>query len=270
MEHVRFAMMNSYPAFSGSRAVALLWTALAAGCAVVPPAHDPDAMAEYHYANDPAELTNRKVFEINRSLDVALLKPLAQGYRILPQFVRSGVHNFLANWGEPLVFIHDLLQGEPERAGETLVRFVINTTIGFLGVGDVASVGLNIHSHDEDMGQTLAVWGVEEGPYVMLPLFGPASARDSVGRLTDFFMNPVGWVVSLPTAAGAAKVGVEGVDQRERHLEALDDLERASLDYYASLRTLYRQRRTEEIGNGHRVTGEDLTYEMGRPARPSQ
>ncbi|KAF0114623.1 MAG: lipoprotein [Rhodospirillaceae bacterium] len=190
------------------------------------------------------------------------LKPAAEGYRVLPQPARDGVHNFLTNWQEPLVFIHDLLQGEVTRAGETLIRFLTNTTIGFSGVGDVAGEGLGLHHHDEDMGQTLAVWGVDEGPYMMLPLLGPSNARDTIGRVVDFVINPITFVLPIPVVATVGKIAVEGVDQRERHLEALDDVERTSIDFYASIRTLYRQRRAEEIRNGGTARGNGMFYEI--------
>ena len=223
---------------------------LLAGCTGIPPIHDPEALAEYQQANDPAEPMNRVVFQMNRSVETLLLNPAARGYRAVPQLIRDIIHNFLTNLNEPLVLLHDLLQGEFRRAGETAVRFTTNTALGFFGVGDVASAGLDMHHHDEDMGQTLAVWDVREGPYIVLPLFGPSNTRDAIGRLMDCFLDPISLVTPLPTAAGLGKMGMSGVDYLERHLDMLEDLERTSLDYYVSLRTLYRQHRAAEIGNG--------------------
>ncbi len=242
--------------------VILLLTDLIAGCTGIPSIHDPDALAEYQQANDPAEPINRVVFQINRGVDALLLKPAAHGYRALPLLARDIVHNFLINMSEPLVLLHDLLQGEFRRAGETAIRFTTNTALGFFGVGDVASAGLDIHHHDEDMGQTLAVWAVREGPYIVLPLFGPSNTRDAIGRLVDCFLDPISLVMPIPTAASLGKMGMSGIDYLERHLDMLEDLERTSLDYYVSLRTLYRQHRAAEISNGRRHMGEDeLRYD---------
>ena len=242
--------------------VILLHPALIAGCTGIPLIHDPDAIAEYHQANDPAEPLNRVVFQINRGVESLMLKPAARGYRAMPLLLRDSVHNFLTNLSEPLVFLHDLLQGEFRRAGETAVRFTTNTALGFFGVGDVASAGLDIHHHDEDMGQTLAVWEVREGPYIVLPLFGPSNTRDAVGRLVDCFLDPISFVTPIPTAASLFKMGMNGIDYLERHLEMLEDLERTSLDYYVSLRTLYRQHRAAEISNGrHQMGVYEVRYE---------
>lgn len=260
----RFVMLKHFPCFPVLLPIIFLLTALVSGCAGAPQAHDSDAMTEYQQANDLAEPTNRVIFYINRCIDTAILKPAAHGYRILPQSMRDSVRNILTNWSEPLVFIHDMLQGEFEHAGSTMARFITNTTIGFIGVGDIASASLDIPHHDEDMGQTLAVWGMSEGPYVMLPLLGPSSVRDALGRLVDFFLDPVSLVVTIPTAANASKMSVEGIDWRERYLDVLDDLERTSLDYYVSLRTLYRQRRAEKISNGRKTVGGGLVgYDEG-------
>ncbi|VBB69086.1 VacJ-like lipoprotein [invertebrate metagenome] len=246
--------------------VILLLTDLIAGCAGVPSVHDPDAVVEYQQANDPAEPTNRVVFHVNRGVNTMVFKPAARGYRAVPHLLRDMIHNFLTNWREPLVFIHDMLQGEFKRAGETAARFATNTALGFFGVGDVALAGLNIPHHDEDMGQTLAVWNVREGPYIVLPLFGPSNARDAVGRLVDCFLDPISLVTTIPTAASIGKMSVSGIDHLERHLDMLDDLERTSLDYYVSLRTLYRQHRAAEISNGrYKMIRDDLSYDSAAP-----
>jgi len=258
-------MVNRLSGFLSLRPALALALGIVAGCATPPSASDFDATVEYQHANDPAEPANRNIFEGNRAVDRVLLKPAAEGYHVLPQPMRDGVHSFLTNWQELLVFVHDLLQGELACAGETLIRFLTNTTIGFLGVGDVASEGLGLYHHDEDMGQTLAAWGINEGPYVMLPLLGPSNARDTVGRVVDFFIDPIGFTMPLPLAATVGKMAMGGVDQRERHLEALDDVERTSIDFYASIRTLYRQRRAEEIRNGAMLQENGMIYEVEYP-----
>ena len=221
---------------------------LLAGCASTPEPTTPEEQQAAAEANDPWEGTNRSVFEFNRAVDDNIGKPVARAYRdVVPQFGRDGIRNFVQNFGEPVNFINAVLQGEDGRAAETAVRFIFNTTAGFGGFFDVAAdYGLKVN--DEDFGQTLAVWGVEEGPYVMLPILGPSSVRGVVGKIVDNFTNPIGYF--FPTAGSVTKTLAGGVDRRERNLEALDDIERNSLDYYAALRSLYRQNRQDLINNG--------------------
>ena len=222
-----------------------------AGCAT-PPKDDPEALTEYQKLNDPIEPTNRAIFEFNLGLDRFLIKPVTGAYRaIAPQPVRDGVHNFLQNLRAPVIFANDLLQGEPGRAGKTLARFVVNTTLGVAGFGDPAQA-MGIEEHDEDFGQTLAVWGVGEGPYVMLPLFGPSNPRDITGKVVDFFLDPINWWASNTENdwVPITRAVVSGIDARDQLWNVLDDLERTSIDFYAAIRSLYRQRRLDEIRNG--------------------
>lgn len=228
-----------------------LAVAALAGCATPPPADDPEAVAEYEQLNDPLEPTNRAIFAFNQALDRAVIKPVAQGYRrVVPEFGRDRVDDFLTNAGEPLTFIHDLLQGEFSRAGTTASRFVLNTTFGVLGIMDVAEP-MGLPGHSEDFGQTLAVWGVPEGPYLMLPLFGPSNPRDGVGRGVDWFADPVtiGANEGDLDAFTWGRMGGDAVNTREKYLDVLDDIERSSLDYYASIRSMYRQNRARRISN---------------------
>lgn len=226
-----------------------------AGCATRPPADDPDAVAAYEEANDPLEPFNRYMFEINYALDETLGKALAGWYYVaLPDFAQDGVHNAILNLRSPVVLINDLLQGETDRAGETAGRFLINTTLGLGGLIDVAEE-MGLEYHDEDFGQTLAVAGVEEGPYLMLPLLGPSNARDATGRVLDLLFDPLtyltfgtnlAYVTEISTARGVAGP----LDLRARNLETLDEIRKGSLDYYATIRSLYRQDRADEIRNG--------------------
>jgi len=236
----------------GVRLVAvLLLVTLVTACASRPPADDPEAVAEYEQLNDPAEPTNRAVFGFNQALDKAIIKPLAQGYRwLLPNPVRKGVHNFLSNLREPLTFLNDVLQGEVSRAGVTLGRFGINSTVGLLGLIDVAAE-IGLPPHKEDFGQTLAVWGVGEGPYVMLPILGPSNPRDLIGRVVDYFLDPFNmWAeASNQDWAVPARTVLTAIDQRERLLDPLDDLEKSSLDFYVSIRSMSRQMRASEVRN---------------------
>src|SRR5690242_12171740 len=141
-------------------------------------------------ANDPYEQTNRQVFDLDIRLDRHILLPTAQAYNeVVPEFARDGVHNFLLNLNSPVIFANDVLQGEASRGGETLARFVLNSTIGIGGLIDVAGK-MGIPYHDEDFGQTLGVWGADEGPYLVLPFFGPSNPRDLTGNVVDIAFDP--------------------------------------------------------------------------------
>ncbi|MEK7246697.1 MAG: VacJ family lipoprotein, partial [Pseudomonadota bacterium] len=155
------------------------------GCATAPDPSNADALAEYRQINDPIEPANRVIFAFNRAIDAAILKPLAKIYRdFTPKIFQDAVGNILANLRAPVVLANDVLQGEGKRAGNTLARFVVNSTVGLGGMIDAASE-MGVPRHAEDFGQTLAVWGVPEGPYLMLPLFGPSNPRDLVGLAAD-------------------------------------------------------------------------------------
>ena len=225
---------------------------LLSGCATPPPPSDKELVKEYNQVNDPAEPTNRAIWEFNRALDTLLLKPAAVAYRDLtpPPFQRR-VRNVLNNLRSPIIFLNDIMQGEVERAGVTMVRFIINSTVGILGLGDPAS-DMGYAFHDEDFGQTLAAWGFDEGPFVMLPVLGPSNPRDAVGTVVDWFIDPFAvWARNTERDALIyARAGVDAVDTRAGLIDTLDDLEKSSLDYYAAIRSLYRQRRTDLIRNG--------------------
>ncbi len=237
----------------GARVFAVALVSLvAAGCATAPSPDDPEAVAEFQEINDPAEPTMRAIFAFNQALDKAVLKPVAKGYReVAPDKLRTGVHNVLNNLRSPVIFFNDVMQGEFKRAIATLMRFLINSTFGVLGLSDTAH-DMGIEYHNEDFGQTLAVWNMPEGPYLMLPIFGPSNPRDAIGRVVDFFIDPLNmwakdsgndWVPLTETA-------VDAVDFRALHYDTIEDLEKSSLDFYAAVRSLYRQRRTDEINNG--------------------
>ena len=202
--------------------------------------------------NDPFEGSNRFFFNINQALDEVLLRPVAVVYRdVLPEFARDGVRNFLNNLNSPVIFANDLMQGEGDRAGTTMVRFGINTTIGVAGLFDVAS-DLGYPYHDEDFGQTLAVWGIHDGPYFYFLVLGPSSARDFTGFVVDRGLDPltyVGWGDDYEWVPITRAV-VNVIDLRSRNIDTLDEIERTSVDYYASIRSLYRQSRADAIRNG--------------------
>jgi phospholipid-binding lipoprotein MlaA len=210
---------------------------------------DPAARQEAIAQNDRFENVNRAIFEINRTLDEVLLKPMAILYvGIVPEFGRQRITNALDNLGEPVTFVNDLLQGEFERAGVTLARFLLNSTVGFLGMFDVAAEGAGLEGHKEDFGQTLAVWGMEEGPYIMLPMYGPSNPRDAIGLVADIFMDPFTYVFDSGT--GMARFGVTAVSRRADFIEGLEAVEKTSVDFYAALRNLYRENRNKDIRNG--------------------
>ncbi len=218
----------------------------------MPDPNDAEAVAEYNKVNDPAEPANRAIFEVNRSLDTAFLKPLATFYRdVTPQFFQDRINDALNNLRSPVIFLNDLLQGELDRAITTAVRFMVNSTWGLLGLNDIAT-DMGFEGHDEDFGQTLAVWGVPQGPYIVLPLFGPSNPRDAIGIVVDFLVDPFNiWADNTDRDfAILSRSGTRAVDLRATHMEALDSLEKSSLDFYASIRSLYRQRRANEIRNG--------------------
>jgi len=242
----------SMPAERGGLALAgalLLAWALVAGPAL---AQDDE--------NDPLEPVNRAVFQFNRVLDGLILEPAALMYRMAtPQFVRDGVQNFLANLSTPVVLANDLLQGEFGRAEKTLGRFMLNTILGFGGLIDVGGrVGMP-ERHYEDFGQTLAIYGIGEGPYLMLPVLGPSNPRDAVGRAVDLLFDPLFFLA--PADVNYARFGANAVTFREENIETIDELERGSLDFYAATRTLVRQLRANEIRNGAPAPIEDIYNE---------
>jgi len=237
----------------------LLLLALAlAACAEVPT--EPAARAAYDEANDPAEPTNRAIFEGNQWVDRNALQPVARGYQEhVPEGMRDSLHNFSSNLKEPVVLVNDVLQGNMSRAWNTTQRFVVNTTAGGAGLFDVAS-DWDLPAHEADFGQTLGVWGVRPGPSVQLPLLGPSNLRDTVGTGIGLFGDPLGYVpgdaVQIVTMTGSV---VGAVDGRARLLAATDELEKNSVDYYAALRALRAQQREAfvEEGKAGAVTPED-------------
>lgn len=204
-------------------------------------------------AADPIEPFNRYVFEVNRFADEFFGKPVAVIYRgIVPSPARDAVANALANLKLPWTAVNDLLQGEIGRASEATARFVVNSTFGILGLFDAATP-LGIANHEEDFGQTLGVWGLGGDPYLVLPVFGPSNPRDTVGLVADRLFDPVTLALNggeLNASNGFLTArGVLGfVSARERAIEAVDEFQRGA-DYYAAIRSAYRQRRAAAIRN---------------------
>ncbi|MGI9509071.1 MAG: MlaA family lipoprotein [Geminicoccaceae bacterium] len=206
---------------------------------------------------DPLETFNRGSFEVNLFLDRLLLRPLAETYRLVtPSFFRTGVSNFLYNLKTPVTVANSFLQGEPHRATETLGRFMFNTILGFGGLVDIGGMLGMPERHTEDFGQTLAVYGVGSGPYLMLPLLGPSNPRDLTGMVVDFVFDPLTFLA--PTDVALARRGVAVLSFREENIETIDELERTSIDFYAATRTLAQQYRASEIRNGAPAPLDDI------------
>lgn len=217
-------------------------------------ANNPDATG----VNDPWEGFNRSMFAVNDALDGALIVPTARAYRaVTHKKQRKGIRNFLANARTPVIFVNDLLQGEFKRAGTTLGRFAVNTTIGFGGMGDPAE-RMGLPQHSEDFGQTLAVWGAPSGPYLVLPFFGPSTLRDGFGAGVDTAIDPLTWVrTDAAQLTRFSRAGATVISVREPLIEPLAQIEENSLDYYSSVRSFYFQSRKSAIANG-RTDFEDL------------
>ena len=218
------------------------------GCASPPPPEDPEGRDVFQRINDPLEPVNRIVFAVNIEADRYILKPVAYVYKeAVPGPLRDILGNFLNNLRSPVTLLNALLQGDVEHAGTTLLRFSVNSTLGFAGVVDLAGE-FGIVRRNEDFGQTLAVWGVGEGLYLMLPVLGPSNARDAVGRVADYFSDPFAYLRYEKFTY--SRFSAKTVDVRARNYELLNDLEQTSVDFYAAVRSLYRQNRRDAIANG--------------------
>jgi phospholipid-binding lipoprotein MlaA len=238
------------------------------GCAATTPTTSTTA-DDADTEHDPAEPVNRAIFKVNVAADHAVMRPVAQAYADhVPEGVQKGIHNVVQNLKEPAVAVNDALQGNVNQAWQSVQRLAVNSTVGVAGIFDVASQ-LGLPPHKADFGQTLAVWGVGEGPFVELPLLGPSNARDTVGTAVDMALNPLTFVGGAPaTYAGVATGSANVVDTRSQHLHDLDELERNSLDYYATLRSVYRQHRDAEISAAKQPAPEgqvDISFPNTRP-----
>ena len=211
----------------------------------------PQASAATEAPRDPYERTNRRLFAVHQNLDRTIIGPTARGYKaVTPTPVRKGVRNMINNLGEPVTFINQVLQGRPWSAGETAVRFAANSTVGLLGVFDVAAPA-GFPLREEDFGQTLATYGVKPGPYIFVPVFGPTNARDLSGRVVDIAMNPINAIdANGATAVRAGAVALNGLDARAGSDIQLQRLNSSATDPYATYRSLYAQNRQARVVNG--------------------
>ena len=217
--------------------------------------------AEKYTANECFEKFSRGTLKFNQGLDRVIFKPIAKGYRALPVPVRSGTANFVGNLRSLLTFTNNILQGDFRGAGNTAGRFTINTTVGILGIFDPASkMGFEKKSR-EDFGQTLGVWGADTGCYFVLPVLGPTTTRDALGLVGNVLIDPVYHLThnsETDVIVGNENLsehnyyyykGTDAVDFRSKNIESIDSLEKNSIDFYASVKSLYLQNRAQKISN---------------------
>lgn len=236
------------------------------------PGSGPGEREAWLEANDPFEPLNRAIFGINEAADFLVIGPAAYAYNaIVPDPVRESVRSFTANLLSPITIVNQLLQGDIDGAIHATGRFLTNTVLGAGGIADVATAA-GIPDQKEDFGQTLAVWGFNEGPYVVLPLLGPSSMRDATGYAVDTLADPVRiWSVNTDhEGAYMAKGLAGGIDRRSRVLKEVEDLRRNSVDYYATLRSLYRQQRKADIEEKAAVAQPDFPAFEKTPEAPAK
>ncbi|HYN11463.1 MAG TPA: VacJ family lipoprotein [Burkholderiales bacterium] len=220
------------------KGIILLLGLIVAGCAATGD-RDP---------RDPWEPMNRAVYKFNDVVDEAVAKPVARAYRkALHSEIRARIGNFFSNLADPFIGVNNFLQGKLEEGFQDWVRFAFNSTIGLLGIHDVAS-DMGYEKHNEDFGQTFGRWGAGSGPYLMLPFFGPSNVRDGVGFALDSYVDPM--QVIDPSDLRTALYGTRLIDTRAGLLDASSLMEEAALDRYIFLRDAYLQRRRSLIYDG--------------------
>ncbi len=242
---------------------ASLLCAALAGCASMSEPRDREN-------NDPLEPVNRLVFNANDAIDTAILRPVAETYgAVVPQFVRDRIRAFIANLQEPRIFANNLLQLRINDAGFTFARFYVNSTLGLAGLFDVASEH-GLPRQTGDFGETLYTWGVDSGPYLVLPLFGPSNVRDAFGLAVDLYTTPPAHLIAGSTGTWIT-VGtyvVSGIDLRWRNIETLDQIKANALDYYAQFRSIARQHRDGQLRAARGLVEEP--QELADPGAPAQ
>ena len=222
----------------------------------------PKLLAEEKYtANECFEKFSRGTLKFNQGLDKAIFKPIAKGYRALPTPIRTGTSNFVDNLRSLLTLTNNLLQGDLKGAGNTAGRFAVNTTVGILGVFDPAEKMGFQKKGREDFGQTLGVWGSDTGCYFVLPILGPTTTRDAIGLVGNVFIDPVYQLThntETDIVVGNENLsehnyyyykGTDAVDFRSKNIESIDSLEKNSIDFYASVKSIYLQNRAQKISN---------------------
>lgn len=242
---------------SGANSVAMLAAlllALSAGAARAQDDVDPyEAELSSAEISDPLEGANRGIFVFNDFLDRYALEPVSKGWDfVLPDVVERSLKRAVWNFRFPVVFVNDLLQFKPKEAGIDLARFVINSSIGIGGLMDPAEK-FGLARNAEDFGQTLGVWGLPAGPYLMIPFLGPANLRDGIGLIVDSLTNPASWF--LPFVATVSVTGVDVINSRSLIGETIENEREASLDWYASVRSAYSQYREKLIRDDEEMVG---------------
>ena len=210
---------------------------------------------------DCFETVNRGMFAFNQALDNVIFEPVAKGYRYIPSPIRTGTSNTLSNLSNLITIPNNLLQGDVEMAGVNTIRFVLNTTLGILGIWDPAQVLGFEKKEKEDYGQTLGSWGIGPGCYLILPVLGPSTVRDAVGTFANFVGGDPWYNVTVTNDTNYFKESdyystriTSGVDYRAKNIESFDNLEKNSIDFYASIRSLYLQDRQQRILNSDKIT----------------
>ncbi len=207
---------------------------------------------------DPLENRNRSIYAFNENLDEAILEPAADGYTyIIPNFMQKGFNNFFGNINYPVTIINQVLQGNIEESLQDTLRFTVNTSIGIFGLFDPAS-SMGLPEHDEDFGQTLAVWGVKEGPYLMLPFFGPKTLRSLTGDLTDVLFNPL---LNIDDTNLKIKTNLINILQDRSDLSDLEEELDNSFDPYQYIKDSYIQNRKYKSHNGN-TTEDDIEIDI--------
>jgi len=198
---------------------------------------------------DSLEPFNRAMFGFNEAVDGVVLRPVTSLYRgVVPEYGRDRVHNVLNNLHQPVVFVNSVLQGDVENAFSSLWSFLLNSTFGVAGIFDFAGTNSGLKVNDEDFGQTLGVWGFGSGPYLVLPILGPSSIRDGVGRGVDYFDDPFNYA-HRDFVLG--RMGASALDTRNKNFELLDEIHQNSLDPYSTIRSAYLQKREAAVKNTH-------------------
>jgi phospholipid-binding lipoprotein MlaA len=237
---------SQHPGIAARAAMTVLMLLAVAACATPP--EDPAARIAYDEANDPFEPTNRYIYNVNTAIDDVALMPMATIYREgVPDLLREGIRNFLVNLRMPVTILNSALQGDWENTGHSTATFLINSTAGLGGIFDIPG-SFDDDPRREDFGQTLGVWGAGEGAFIELPLIGPSSVRDTVGLGVDILTDPLTYLLS--PAWTYARMTAEAVRIRAELGEDYDTMRNTSIDFYATVRSLYRQDRAAKIANG--------------------
>jgi phospholipid-binding lipoprotein MlaA len=235
--------------FGGAAPLGLILAGMLSGCATAPPQSDTADYQAYVQQDDPIEPTNRVFYNINDKIDRYAFKPIAEGYvDITNQTVRNHVGDFVTNIAEPGRLVYFMFGGKPRDAGTSLVRFMVNSTVGIGGIFDPATA-LGYPETDTDFGLTLAEWGIPAGPYIYLPVFGPSGARDIFSIPAQFFLTPVE-VAPASTALRVfnySETALHLVNTRAEFIQPIDQIQATALDPYATFRSLYRQERASQL-----------------------